>query len=160
MSAPLAPLAGLAAALVIGWAAAAFVLRDRIWPVGQDVDAVDVGAALATALLLVLMAAGVESPLRVLLALAFVSFVPGWAVLGLIPPLQEVSAEPPWRVVDLVPLVDGVAKVALAVALSLTICVASTQALLWTRVWNPTATMGALGGLSLLALAARLATAR
>lgn len=149
------PLAGLAAALVAGWAAAAYVYRDRLWPLDPDVDPVDVGAVVATAALLILMAAGVESPARVLLALAFAAFVPGWAIVGLIPPLTEVAAD--WTVLGYRPLVDGVAKVALAVALSLTVCVASTQALLWMRLWNPTATMAVLGGLSLLALTVRLA---
>jgi len=152
-----AVLGGVAAALVAAWAGAAFAYRDRIWPVDLHAigDPVDIGAALATAALLILMAGGVESPARVLLALAFAAFVPGWALLGLIPPLAEVGAD--GREVGTRPLVDGVAKVALAAALSLTLCVAVTQVLLWMRLWNPTATMGVLGGASLAALVARMA---
>jgi hypothetical protein len=87
---------------------------------------------------LLLAALGLEGPARVFLALAFVTFVPGWALLGH------------------VPVVDGTARVALAVALSLTLCTAVTQALLWLRVWEPIGVLVALGGVSLAVLLARL----
>ena len=47
----------------------------------------------------------------------------------------------------------------MAVAVSLTLCTLSAQAVLWLRVWNPSALLAALGGLSLLALAVRFVCA-
>ncbi len=66
-----------------------------------------------------MVALGVGGPPRILLALGFVTFVPGWAVLG------------HSRVVD------GVSKIALAVAASLTICTATALAMAWLRSWHP-----------------------
>ena len=67
---------------------------------------------------------------------------------------------PTWSVVGHVPLVKGLSKIAMAVALSLALCTATAQALLWLRAWYPSALLGVLGGLSLLALVGRLAWPR
>ncbi len=124
----------------------------------------DIGCAMVTTVLLVLVGLDVSSPVRVLLALAFVSFVPGWALLGLVPPLRLVALVHPITKVTMgtqgefvghVPLVQGVSRIAMAVALSLTLCTASAQAVLWLHLWYPSAVLGALGILSLLALAVR-----
>ncbi|MEA2843944.1 MAG: hypothetical protein QOJ69_1615, partial [Actinomycetota bacterium] len=109
---------------------------------------------LVTASLLAMVGIGLTGPVRLLLALAFVTFVPGWALLGVVPPL-ELTAGEPGSAAGRVPLVQGISKVAMAVAVSLTLCTLSAQALLWLRVWNPSALLGALGGLSLLTLATR-----
>ncbi|MGH9263982.1 MAG: glycosyltransferase family 2 protein, partial [Acidimicrobiales bacterium] len=85
------------------------------------------------AALLILAAAGVAGPARLLLALAFITFVPGWALLGHLP------------------LAHGVARLALVVALSLTICTALAQALLWLRWWNPGAMLAVLAAASVTA---------
>jgi len=148
-------------ALLIGaWVVAAILFRARL-PIPslagmqrrEPVDPRDVGAALVTALLLVFVALGVTSPARVFLALAFVTFVPGWAALGLVPPLRLVALSS--KVSGRVPLVEGMAKVAMAVALSLALCTSTALALVWLQLWQPSALLGVLGGLSLLALAAR-----
>jgi hypothetical protein len=157
---------GVVGTVLIGaWTVTAFLFRARLFPtdlhvVPRDgiVDPYDVGAGLVTTALLVLVVLGVSSPARVLLALAFVTFVPGWAALGLVPPLKLVTLTS--AVVARVPLVEGTAKVAMAVALSLAACTAASQALVWLQLWYPSVLLGVLGGLSLLALAVRAAWPR
>ena len=108
---------------------------------------------MATTILLDMVAAGLTGPVRIVLALTFVTFVPGWALLRLLPPLRLMADGHSSAVVVEVPLIAGTAKVAMAVALSLTLCTLSAQGLLWLRVWNPSALLAVLGGLSLVALA-------
>ncbi|MGH9279396.1 MAG: hypothetical protein ACRD12_14985 [Acidimicrobiales bacterium] len=105
----------------------------------RRVDPFDAGATAVTAMLLLLVGLGVTGPARLLLALAFVSFGPGWALLTLAGPL-----------------VGGTAKMALAAALSLAVCTAVVQGLLWLRVWQPDAFVAVLGGFSLLVVGVRL----
>jgi len=110
------------------------------------IDPLDAGAVMATTALLGMVATGLTGPVRIVLALAFVTFVPGWALLGALPPRKLTAGE--------APLVAGTAKVAMAVAVSLTLCTLSAQGLLWLRLWNLSALLAVLGGLSLLGLAA------
>lgn len=103
------------------------------------VAGLDAAAIVVTVALMVLVAADVTGVLRLLLALAFVTFVPGWAVL------------------DHVTLVaGGPARMAVAVALSLTIATLSSLALLWLHLWHPVVLLNVLGALSLLAVVAHL----
>lgn len=107
----------------------------------RHVAVLDAASAGVTAALLILAAAGVAGPARLLLALAFVTFVPGWALLGHLP------------------LAHGVALLALVVALSLTICTTLAQSLLWLRWWNPGAMLAVLAAVSLAVLMVQLAAA-
>jgi uncharacterized membrane protein len=103
------------------------------------VAGLDVAVIMVTVTLMVLVAAEVTGAVRLMLALAFVTFVPGWAVL------------------DHVTLVAGAnARVAVAVALSLTIATLSSLALLWLHLWYPVVLLDVLGCLSLLAVLAHL----
>jgi hypothetical protein len=155
-----AGLAVVAAVLIGAWTVAVLLFSARLWPVEGaadpdrgTVDPLDAGAVVTTTALLGMVAAGLTGPVRIVLALAFVTFVPGWALLGLLPPLKLIAADRSSAVVGEAPLVTGTAKVAMAVALSLTLCTLSAQGLLWLRLWNPSALLAVLGGLSLAALA-------
>lgn len=103
------------------------------------VAAVDVGAAVVTAMVLLATGFGLTGIVRTMLALVFVSFVPGWALL------------------DHVHLAEGTSKVALAVALSLSICTAGALTLLLLRIWQPFVLLYANGTLSLIGVLAHLA---
>lgn len=103
---------------------------------------VDVGTALLTAILLSMAGLGVTGPGRIVLTVVFVTFVPGWALL------------------DHVRLAEGTSRVALAVALSLTICAAVTTLALWLRMWDPIVLLDVLGVLSLAAVISHLAFGR
>ncbi len=102
------------------------------------VDALDLGAAMLTVALLVTTALDGGGPAAVALAVAFVTFVPGWALLG-------------W-----VPIAVGASRVALAVLVSLTLCTATSQSVLWLHLWRPAVLLFALGLPSLIALCAHL----
>jgi uncharacterized membrane protein len=78
---------------------------------------------------------------RELLALGFISFVPGWAVL-------------PRRLRE-----DGTAFGALSLALSLAIVTVASVVMLWLRVWRPTALFVVLGCISCARLVRRAARA-
>jgi uncharacterized membrane protein len=92
-----------------------------------------------TVTLMALVAADVIGVIRLTLALVFVTFVPGWALL------------------DHVTLAaGGPARLALAVALSLTIATMSSLALLWLHLWHPVVLLDVLGFVSLLAVLANL----
>lgn len=106
----------------------------RSWSTAGDVVAV-----LLTASLLALAGLGMAGPLRTVLAVVFVTFVPGWAFL------------------DHVRLAEGTSRVALAVALSLTICTAASLVPLWLRLWDPIVSLDVLGALSLMAVISHLA---
>jgi hypothetical protein len=101
--------------------------------------AVDLATGVVTLTLLVTVSLGVTGLPRILLALAFATFAPGWAVLGQ-------SA-----------LVHGTSRYAVAVALSLTICTAGALALAWLRTWDPVTLFDGLGGATLLAVSWRSA---
>ena len=105
------------------------------------VDALDVAGATVAVILLALVAGGATGPARILLALAFTTFVPGWAIL------------------DWVPIGHGMTRVALAVAVSLALCTGAAQAVLWLHVWQPLAVFYVLAPLSAAALLAHLALA-
>lgn len=102
------------------------------------VTLLDLAAALVTAALLVMAAAHLAGPGRILLALAFVTFVPGWAAFGHFDVLE------------------GTSRIALAVALSLTICTVVAQGLLWLRWWDPVAMLDGLGAVCLAVLLVQL----
>jgi len=165
-------LAVVAAVLLGANALAAYLVRASRPPLDlaalRSADPFDLGSAVVTAALLTLVGLGVTSPARVLLALAFVTFVPGWVLLGLLPPLRRVSLTDPAAAVSLpggirvdvverAPLVEGLPRIAMAVALSLTICTIASQTVLWLHLWRPSFVLGALGVLSLLALVVRFA---
>ena len=101
-------------------------------------DLVDLMAALVTASLLVVVGLGFTGFARIALALIFVTFVPGWAVLGY------------------VDLARGVARAALAVALSLSLATVVAVAQLWLHLWQPRALLNVAGTGCLVALGWRL----
>jgi len=113
------------------------VLLDRDGPgtlapsVARTLDAATAFVAL---ILVVVVASGVTGPPRLVLALAFVSFVPGWAVVG----RSQIA--------------DGISKLALAVATSLTVCTATALAMAWLRTWHPFALFYALAVASVAAV--------
>jgi hypothetical protein len=118
------------------------VLGDRDDPEHLGPDAlrgIDGAAALVTLALVALVGLDITGPLRLLLALGFVTFVPGWAMFG--------HSR----------LADGTSKVALAVAASLTGCTVTALAMAWLRAWHPFALFYALGAASLLPLVWRAA---
>jgi hypothetical protein len=102
-------------------------------------DFVDIGAALVTAAILVVVGLGVTGVGRLLLALVFVSFVPGWAVLNFVPRVDDA-----WRVV-------------LAVTFSISLCALVTVSTLWLHLWHPRVVLDVAGALCLLALLWHLA---
>jgi len=103
------------------------------------VDLIDTGAALVTAVLLVVVGLGITGAGRVALALAFFTFVPGWAVL------------------DYVPLASGTARVALAVALSLSVSVLAAVSVLWLQLWQPRVLFDLAGTICMVAVVWHLA---
>ena len=105
----------------------------------QTLDmALDMVAAAVTATLLLVVGLDAGGPARILLALAFVSFVPGWAVL------------------DWGPFQESRTKVAVAVVLSLTICSALSLGQLWLRSWRPQAVFDVAAASCLVAILAHL----
>lgn len=98
----------------------------------------DMGAAAVTATLLLLVGLDAGGPIRLLAALAFVSFVPGWAVLG-------------WG-----PFEDRRTRVVVAVVLSLTLCTALSLAQLWLGLWRPRAVFDVAAASSLVAILAHV----
>ena len=106
------------------------------------VVALDVVGILVTGAVFLTAGSGLGGPVGVLCALAFVTFVPGWAIL------------------DWLPLGYGVSRVALAVAFSLTLCTAFAQILLWTGLWQPLALLYTLGSLSLFGMLSHLVLAQ
>lgn len=102
--------------------------------VRADLGVWDAGAALITAYLMLLSGLGLAGLGRTILALGFVTFVPGWALLG-----RTRIAAPGTRA-------------ALAVALSFTVCSAGALAMVWLGQWHPQLLLDALGALSLAAV--------
>lgn len=82
---------------------------------------------------------GVTGVVRTVVALAFMTFVPGWAVLDQL----DLAAPPP--------------RAALAVALSFAICSAGALAMVWLGQWRPQILLDVLGALSLAAILVHLA---
>lgn len=94
--------------------------------------ALDASAVVVTLALLVAIGAGVAGPVRVVLALAFVTFVPGWALL------------------DRVPLAEGASKVALAIPLSFAIGGGAATLLAMFHRWEPLLLFFVLGATSVV----------
>ena len=105
-------------------------------------DRLDAAGAFVTAALLIVVGLGGTGPIRVALALAFMTFVPGWTVMAY------------------VPLARGASGVAVAAALSLSLCALASLVVLWFGAWDPRALVNLLGAVCLLALAWRLAHPR
>ena len=82
---------------------------------------IDSAALAVTAVLAVLVELGVTGPLRGVLALVFLTFVPGWAVVTNWTPAARLS------------------RFALSVLLSLSICTAGATITLWLHFWHPLA---------------------
>ncbi len=99
--------------------------------------AADATAAVVTAALIAAVALQVEGPVRLALALVFVTFVPGWAALGH------------------TRLATGTSRIALAVAASLAICTATAATMVWLRAWHPFALFYGLAGAALVPLMVR-----
>lgn len=100
---------------------------------------VDAAVGAATLALVLTVALGVTGPVRVFLALGFMTFAPGWAVL------------------DHVRLAEGADRVALAVVTSLTICAVVALGTLWLEIWNPPVVFGAMALLTLGGIVLHLA---
>lgn len=98
----------------------------------------DVAAVAVTGSLLVMSGLGVSGPMRTILALVFVTLVPGWAVL------------------DHVKFTGRPSKAALAVAFSLTACSSCALAMLWLSQWRPALLLDLLGAASLAAILSHL----
>jgi uncharacterized membrane protein len=106
----------------------------------RDTEAAfEVGAVVLTSLLLLMAGLGVTGWIRTVAALVFVSFVPGWALLG------YVSVGPRWS------------RSAVAVGLSLTVCTAGALAMVWLGHYRPYLLFDALAAASVAALLLRLA---
>jgi hypothetical protein len=103
------------------------------------VDLVDLGAALVTGALLLMAGLGMTGGPRLALALVFVTFVPGWTVL------------------NHVRLAEGTSRIALSVALSLTLAAAATLSSLWLHLWHPRGLLDLMGAMCLFALVWHLA---
>lgn len=110
--------------------------------VGPDSALLDVGAVVVTSLLLLLSGFGVTGWARTVLALGFVTFVPGWAVLGH------------------VRMATGPTRLALAVAMSFTVCGAGALAMAWLGQWRPYLLLDGAGAASLAAVLVHLAGGR
>ena len=122
-----------------GAGAPARARTERPTPFPSAVDLVDLGAALATAALLLLAGLGMTGGPRIALALVFVTFVPGWTVL------------------NHVRLAEGTSRIALSVVLSLTLAVAATLSSLWLHLWHPRGLLDLAGAACLFALVGHLA---
>lgn len=111
----------------------------------RNLSAVDLGdavAALVTAALLIVAGLGLTGVGRLALALVFVTFVPGWAVL------------------DYVPLGTGPWRAALAAALSLALSTVAAASAVWLHVWHTRVMLDVAGCLCLLAVVWHLAHPR
>jgi hypothetical protein len=93
-----------------------------------------VAAAAVTIILAAIVRLGATGPIRVVLALAFVTFVPGWALFGRSR------------------IVHGVSRVALAVTASFTACLAAAVTMAWLGSWHPVALFYAFGAITVMAL--------
>jgi len=93
--------------------------------------AIDLICLALTAVLLVIVLLGVSGPLRILLALAFTTAVPGWAAV---------------RVVGMANSATGAL---MAIPFSLVICTGTATIMVWTRAWNPVGMLDVVGLLSI-----------
>lgn len=98
-------------------------------------DFVNLGAAVVAAALLVVSGMGSTGTPRLVLALVFMTFVPGWVLL------------------NHVRLADGTSRFALAVGLSLTLGSGVALSALWLRTWHPRGLLDVTAGLCLLGIA-------
>jgi hypothetical protein len=100
----------------------------------RRVGRVDRAAAAVTVALAVIVGVGATGPVRMALAVAFVTFVPGWALFG-----RSTVAQ-------------GISKVALVVAASFTACLAAAVTMAWVGSWHPLALFYGLGGITIVAV--------
>jgi uncharacterized membrane protein len=82
-------------------------------------DAFDLGVLVGIAVLATLAAFGIQGPVRTVLALAFLAFVPGWVLTGEVRSLARLP------------------RIPVAVLLSLAISAALATVSLWVHVWHP-----------------------
>ena len=110
-------------------------LRERLLSPPRDLTTwMDAACIAVTVWLVVATLAGVIGPVRWVAALFFMTFVPGWAILGH------------------VRLGEGFTRVALSVPLSLTVAGGAATILLWVEAWRPHVLFYVLATLSLGAL--------
>jgi hypothetical protein len=107
--------------------------------VAQPLDArlligIDIGCLVVTAVLTADVALGGDGPVRLLLALAFTSVVPGWALVR-------------WF-----RLADSATGAAMAVPSSLAICAAASAIMVWVHAWQPLVLLAVLAIVSAAAI--------
>ena len=100
---------------------------------------VDIAALIVALLMILFVATDNAGPARTLLAVVFVTFVPGWTIVAYVDAVQ------------------GMSKIGLAIGLSLTIGIATATVALWVATWEPIFLFYVLGGASVVALAHHLA---
>jgi hypothetical protein len=98
-----------------------------------------VGSALALQVAVVVaVAAGAPAPVRLVVGLAYACMVPGFATVGLLR------------------LRDWATEVTLSIVVSLMLCTAAAQALIWSGRYSLAATLAVLGAVSVVGLAGQL----
>jgi hypothetical protein len=96
------------------------------------------GALALQVMVLVAVAAGTPTPVRLVVGLLYACFVPGFATVGLLR------------------LPDAATEMALSLVVSLMLCTAAAQVLVWSGLYSLAATLAMLGGLSTLGLLSQL----
>jgi GT2 family glycosyltransferase/O-antigen/teichoic acid export membrane protein len=106
------------------------VIKSRMRPLTSisAADLADAAAVLLSGGVVIMTLAGVGGVARVLVALAFVTVVPGWALVGRIGKL------------------DGVGRAALAVGVSLALSAVGATTMAWLSAWHPIALLIVLAG--------------
>jgi hypothetical protein len=109
----------------------ATAVRDAAEPIDARIlIGVDIGCLIVTAALAVAVLLGIEGTFRLLLAIAFTSVVPGWALV---------------RRLGLAATATGAA---LAVPSSLAICAGASVVMVWAHAWQPLTLLWALSAVS------------
>jgi hypothetical protein len=109
----------------------AIAVRDAADPIDPRVlIGVDVGCLVVTAALAIVVLLGAEGTARLLLAIAFTSLVPGWALV---------------RRLGLAGTATGAA---MAVPISLAICAGGSVVMVWIHAWQPLTLLVALAAVS------------
>ena len=111
-------------------------MTDRDTTIPSNV--IDIAALVLIVVLVVVISLGPSGPIRGVLALGFLTFVPGWAVVTHWASGARLS------------------RIALSVLLSLSICTACATISLWLHVWQPLVLFYVLAIASSIAIVARL----
>jgi hypothetical protein len=126
---PASPIRDIPEAVVRDVPAAA--VRDTAEPLdARLLIGVDIGCLVVTAALAVVVLVGAEGTVRLLLALAFTSVVPGWAL------------------VRRLALAGTATGAAMAVPTSLAICAGASVVMVWLHAWQPLTLFVALAAVS------------